>query len=87
MDRPDNHLDVRIVVSGVEQLVRINNRESLAHAVREALRLSGNAGQPPEDWELRTEAGVLLSMEIRAGQSGLSDGQVLFLSPRAGAGG
>jgi len=87
MDRPDNHLDLRIVVSGVEQLVRINNREPLAQAVREALRQSGNAGQPPEDWELRTEAGVLLSMDVRADQSGLSDGQVLFLSPRAGAGG
>ncbi|MFG2055060.1 DUF2604 domain-containing protein [Micromonospora sp. NPDC048930] len=87
MAKSDNHLDLRIVVSGVEQQVRINNRESLGHAVREALRLSGNAGQPPEDWELRTEAGILLALDVRAEESGLSDGQILFLSPRAGAGG
>lgn len=83
----DNHLDLRVVVSGIEQQVRVNVHEPLGHAVREALRLSGNAGQPGEDWELRTDGGLLLDQGVRAGDSGLADGQVVFLSPRAGAGG
>lgn len=84
---PDNHLDLRVVVSGIEQQVRVNLSEPLGHAVREALRLSGSAGQRGEDWELRTEDGVLLNQDIRAGESRLTDGQLVFLSPRAGAGG
>jgi hypothetical protein len=84
---PDTHLDLRVVVSGIEQQVRVNLREPLSHAVREALRLSGNAGQPGDDWELRTDGGLLLDQDVRAGDSGLTDGQVVFLSPRAGAGG
>lgn len=83
----DNHLDLRVVVSGSEQQVRVNVHEPLGHAVREALRLSGNAGQPPEEWELRTDGGQLLDQAGRAGEAGLADGQVVFLSPRAGAGG
>lgn len=85
--KADNHLDLRVVVSGSEQQVRVNVHEPLGHAVREALRLSGNSGQPAEDWELRTEAGLLLDQSARSGEAGLSDGQVVFLSPRAGAGG
>lgn len=87
MPQQDNHLDLVIVVSGAPQPVRVNNHQSLEHVVREALRESGNAGQPPEDWELRTEDGALLSLDVRAGDAGLHDGQTLFLSPKAGAGG
>jgi hypothetical protein len=85
--KPDNHVDLLIVVSGAEQPVKVNVHEPLANAVREALRLTGNAGQPPEDWELRTDGGSLLDQSVTAGNAGLTDGQLLFLSPRAGAGG
>jgi hypothetical protein len=87
MAKPDNHLDLVIVVSGAPVHVRVNNNETLQHAVREALRESGNQGQPPENWELRSETGQLLSLDVRAGNSGLVDGMTLFLSPKAGAGG
>jgi Protein of Unknown function (DUF2604) len=87
MARQDPHLDLIIVVSGAPQAVRINAQERLEHAVREALRLSGNQGQPPEEWELRTEDGQLLNPQERADATGVLDGQTLFLSPRAGAGG
>lgn len=86
-EKPDNHINLLIVVSGAEQHVTINPHEPLANVVREALRLTGNAGQPPEDWELRTDGGLLLDQGTSAGGVGLHDGQVLFLSPRAGAGG
>jgi hypothetical protein len=87
MAKSDNHVDLVIVVSGAPEAVRINRNQPLEHAVREALRESGNTGQPAEDWELRDEAGQLLMQTLRAEQAGLFDGQTLFLSPKAGAGG
>lgn len=87
MPKPDNHLDLVVVVSGAVQNVRINVHERLEHAVREALRESGNEGQPPGEWELRSEAGELLDLEMTGEQARLQDGATLFLSPRAGAGG
>lgn len=83
----DQHLDLVVVVSGVPRPVRINLHVRLEQAVRDVLRDSSNSGQPPEDFELRTENGQLLSLDIRAGDAGLHDGQTLFLNPRAGAGG
>ncbi len=87
MAKPDNHVDLVIVVSGAPEAVRINRNERLEHAVREALRESGNKGQHPEDWELRNEAGQILALSMTAHEAGLHDGQTLFLSPKAGAGG
>jgi len=87
MAKPDNHVDLVIVVSGAPESVRINRNERLEQAVREALRESGNQGQRPEDWELRNEAGHLLALSMRPDEAGLFDGQTLFLSPKAGAGG
>jgi Protein of Unknown function (DUF2604) len=87
VDRPDRHLDLVVVVSGQPQPVRMNANQKLEHLVREALQRSGNAGQPPADWELRTEAGALLDQQARAAEAGLVDGMTLFLNPRAGAGG
>ena len=85
MGSKPNHVDVIIVVSGAPQPVSINIHERLEHAVREALR--GNPGQAPEEWELRSEDGVLIDQEQRPGEAGVTDGQTLFLNPRAGAGG
>lgn len=84
---PDRHLNLIIVVSGAPRPVRVNLNEKLEHAASEALRESGNAGQPADNFELRTDDGTLLDQSQRAGQVGLRDGQTLFLNPRAGAGG
>jgi len=86
-DRPDRHLDLVVVVSGVATPVRVNVNERLEQVVREALRESGNAGQPPEQWELRRESGEPLDQSLRVGDAGLTDGATLTLQPRAGAGG
>ncbi len=87
MPGQDQHLDLIVVVSGAPQRVRINHREPLSHAVREALRESGNSTRAGDEWELRTEDGALLDVDLRGDEAGLVDGQTLFLSPRAGAGG
>ncbi|MEZ0579251.1 DUF2604 domain-containing protein [Nocardioides sp. MH1] len=87
MAKPVNFVDLVIVVSGTPEHVRINIHETLEHAAREALRQSNNTGQAPDDWELRTEGGQLLALEQTPQAAGVGEGQTLFLSPKAGAGG
>ena len=83
----DKKLEVVVVVSGQPQPVSINSHQKLEHLVHEALRETGNQGQPAAGWELRTEDGQLLSLELRADEVGLVTGAVLYLNPLAGAGG
>jgi uncharacterized protein DUF2604 len=87
MPNPAPFLDLIVVVSGSPHPVRVNVHQALEHVVAEALRESGNVGQPPADWELRTEDGTLLDQSVRVDAAGLHEGQTLFLSPHAGAGG
>lgn len=82
-----NQIDLIIVVSGSPHPIQANIHQTLEHLVSEALRDSGNAGQPGEDWELRTEEGALLAQGKRISEAGLTTGQTLFLNPAAGAGG
>ena len=81
------NIDVTVVVSGQPERLKINVRQTFEHLVHEALQKSGNKGQAPSEWELRTEDGALLEQSNNVGEAGLQDGATLFLSPRAGAGG
>lgn len=85
----DKHrkIEIVVVVSGQPERLTIHEHERLEHIVREALKRSGNEGQPPSDWELRTEGGQLLDQAQTVGQAHVENGQTLFLSPKAGAGG
>jgi Protein of Unknown function (DUF2604) len=80
-------IELTIVVSGQPERVHTNVHQKLAEVVREALNLSGNHGQPPSDWELRTADGVLLDQSLTVGAAALTSGMTLFLNPHAGAGG
>jgi hypothetical protein len=80
-------LELTIVVSGQPERLKAHLHEKLERLVREALNRSGNEGQPPSDWELRTEAGQLLDQDQTVAVAHIHDGQTLFLSPKAGAGG
>jgi Protein of Unknown function (DUF2604)/WXG100 protein secretion system (Wss), protein YukD len=82
-----SHIEITVVVSGQPERLKANEHQRLEHLVREALARSGNEGQPPSEWELRTEDGRLLDQEQTVGQAGIVNGQTLFLSPKAGAGG
>jgi hypothetical protein len=85
--KEDRQIDLIVVVSGQPQPVRVNANQTVEHLVHEALKKSGNHGQPPESWELRTDAGASIDQALRVGQAGLSDGMTLFLNPQAGVGG
>ena len=82
-----NEIEITIVVSGQPERLKINEHQRLEHLVREALARSGNEGQLPSDWELRTEDGKLLDQEQTVAHAGIVNGQTLFLSPKTGAGG
>jgi hypothetical protein len=88
-EQPAAHkeIDLTIVVSGQPERLKAHPNEKLERLVHQALKRSGNEGQPPSDWELRTESGELLDQETTVAHAGVVNGQTLFLSPKAGAGG
>jgi Protein of Unknown function (DUF2604)/WXG100 protein secretion system (Wss), protein YukD len=81
------NIEITVVVSGQPQRLKVNVHQTVEHLVQEALQKSGNQGQAPSEWELRTDDGRLLEQSGTVGAAGIHDGMTLFLSPRAGAGG
>ncbi len=76
-----------VVVSGQPERLKGNVHQTVEHVVHEALQKSGNQGQAPSAWELRSEDGALLDQGQTVAAAGIADGATLFLSPKAGAGG
>ena len=83
----DPNINVIVVVSGQPISLKVNVHQKIDHLVREALNKTGNKGQPPADWELRTSDGALIEQTVAIDTAGLVEGMTLYLSPRAGAGG
>jgi len=86
MPKAEN-INVHVVVSGQATTIKVNVNQTAEHLVKEALRESGNKGQPPSEWELRTSDGTLIDQSLKIQAAGIVDGATLFLNPRAGAGG
>lgn len=86
MTKSEN-INIQVVVSGQPTTIKSNTNQLVEHLVKEALKESGNKGQPPSEWELRTSDGALIDQTLRISAAGIVDGTQLFLSPRAGAGG
>ncbi|MEJ7567731.1 MAG: DUF2604 domain-containing protein [Gaiellaceae bacterium] len=80
-------IEVTVVVSGQPERLKPKTDDRLEELVHDALKKSGNEGQAPSEWELRTEDGRLLEQSLTVGAAGIQDGMTLFLSPKAGAGG
>lgn len=87
MAHSDPNIMVNVVVSGQPTSVRVNVHQKVEHLVKEALDQSGNKGQAPSEWELRTSDGRLIEQMMTIESAGIVDGMTLYLSPRAGAGG
>jgi Protein of Unknown function (DUF2604)/WXG100 protein secretion system (Wss), protein YukD len=87
MTPSENNITVKVIVSGQPTSVTVNRHQKVEHLVREALNQTGNKGQPPADWELRTADGALIDQNLTIDAAGIVDGMTLYLSPRAGAGG
>lgn len=84
---PAHKLQLAVIVNGQPTLVDAKANAPLRTIIPEALHQSGNAGQPPENWELRDAAGALLDLEAKIGSFGFSTDTKLFLNLKAGIGG
>lgn len=83
----DEH-SLTFVVNGEDVIVKVAPQKPLHAARNQALAQSRNTGRPPDDWELRTLAGVLISDLSRAVSSyGFQPDERLFLTLKVGAGG
>lgn len=57
-------IEVRVVVNGRPVEVKVNVGNHVSRLIEEALRKSGNSGQPASNWECETV--VVLSSILRA---------------------
>jgi uncharacterized protein DUF2604 len=78
---------IEVVVNGQPVSVTANRNAPLRTVVPEALKLSNNQGQPPENWELRDASGQLLDLGRKIEDFGFAEDVKLFLSLKAGVGG
>jgi len=73
-----------IVVNGQPVEVEANENAPLGSVIGRALEKSGNVGQPPENWELKDAAGVVLDLGKKIGDYDFPEDVKLFLSLKAG---
>lgn len=83
----DKKIELEVVVNGQPTEVRVNSNAPLHTIIPKALEQTGNAGQPPENWELRDQSGVLLPLETKIEDFNFQPGTKLFLNLKAGVGG
>ena len=82
-----NQITLEVIVNGQPTEVEANLNAPLQTVIPKALEQTGNAGQPPENWELRDTAGVLLPVETKIEDFNFPPHTRLFLNLRAGVGG
>lgn len=84
----DNHpFSITIVVGGDDQKLQVKPDDIASDVLQEALKKSKNVGQPLEDWELKTEAGVALALTATLAELNIGKDETLFASLKAGAAG
>ena len=87
-DKKPSEEKITVVVGGQSTVVDIDDREPTLKLVITALQQTNHSGQPPENWELRTESGeVIHDLEKSVGEYGLTSKDQLFLNLKAGEGG
>ncbi len=84
---PDNEVHLSIVVNGQPTVVRANRNAPLRTVIARALEQTGNAGQPPENWELRDAAGAPLAVDQKIEDFQFPPDVRLFLNLKAGVAG
>lgn len=87
MARDDNKIELIFIINGANFPLDTNVNAPLKEAVARALQESGNTGRPPSDWQVRDANGVLLDIDRKIKDLGLTNGARLFLSLGVGAGG
>ncbi len=85
-ERHDEHR-VEVIVNGKPTTVEYVPNEQGRVLVEKALKQTQNSARPPEDWELRNEAGTKLEQGLRISEYHLKHHDKLFLNLKAGGGG
>ena len=80
-------ISISVVVNGQLTVVDTTEDEPVGAIIPEALRQTGNSGQPTDNWELRDADGNLLDPDKTIGDYGFDDKVRLFLNLKAGVGG
>jgi hypothetical protein len=83
----DHTIEIRMVVNGVPAVIKAREDESLAQVRLKALDETKNLGQPPENWEIKDEAGTVLDPDRTVASYHFCEDVTLFLSLKAGAAG
>lgn len=83
-----SQVSIEVVVNGSGVQVKANPNAPLKTVIPEALRLSGNQGQPPKNWEIRDAAGTDLDEDTKLEDYlRVNPALRLFLNLRAGING
>jgi hypothetical protein len=80
----ENQITLTIVVNGQPTQLVASGNAAVESLISRALQQTGNAGQPPENWELRGANGQPIDVHEKAARVA---GQTLFLNLKAGIGG
>ena len=80
-------ISITVVVNGQPTVVDTIVSDPLGTVIPDALRQTGNSGQPPENWELRDADGTLLDLDKKIEDYGFPPKVRLFLNLKAGVGG
>ncbi|WP_271610891.1 DUF2604 domain-containing protein [Bradyrhizobium sp. CCBAU 21360] len=80
-------VQVTMVVNGQPVVLEAEEKEKLADVRQKALKETQNSAQPPENWEIKDEAGTVLDPEKRVAEYHFGKEVTLFLSLKAGAAG
>lgn len=82
---PNPHeVTVTVVVNGQPTEVEAPPNAAVESIIPRALDQTGNAGQPPQNWELRDAQGALVPVHEHVQKVA---GQTLYLNLKAGVGG
>jgi len=82
-----NQIELKVVVNGTPTTVTANVNAPLKTIIPEALKKTGNVGQPPENWLIKDAAGNELNRDEKISSFGFTGDTVLYLSLGAGIGG
>jgi hypothetical protein len=83
----DDKVKITVVVNGAPTMVESTERELFGDVRKQALDQTGNLAQPPENWELKNEAGETLDPAKKVGDYHFGHEVTLFLSLAAGVAG
>ena len=78
---------IDFIVNGETVPIEHGINTPLFVGMREALDASNNTARPLEEWEVRDQSGGLLDRTISPTGHSISDGAILFVTLRLGAGG